>query len=717
MIFAPQLVLIPVASKALTRGHYRLIEGERYSVVRMEAYLRALAALPRGRGGGFKVTPKGARAGRSPVVRALRVPIAIACLTVAAVLYQTAAQLFDLPGRLTAGAADVTIVWALVNVALIAYTVAWARGVQHRRRSHRFPVAVHAAYSAGDGELPSLAGRIEDLSQHGARLTVDDRREPGERLRLVLLLDDGPVELVGTVATVAPNPDGEGYMVGFDFDALDAPVVDAIVAWCFRYPFGPDRGIAPEAVPEPAAREDDRREREYARRRGYSPPRSRPPRPSRRPSRRRASRATTPSPPTRGPELRWSRSRDVAQPGSAPPLGGGGPRFESGRPDASGAGGLRRRPHPPGPGADSRYMPNLGGALGRGPGVAILAAWSLVLVGLAVYGLHVFFGLGVGVQSGTLMDGWLYSALVLAGGLGILARVVLVSEERLAWGLIGAGALAWFAGDLSWMLILAGRDHVPAPSIADGFYLAFYPLVYVGLGLLVRARVRRFHASQWLDGLAAALMVGAVGVAVLLPPILRGQRGEPRGGVATNLALPARGPARPVPGGVARPGSWAGGPSAPSACSPSGASRSPWPTASTCSRSPPAPTGGRADRLLLAPGHGVHGPGRVAADTSGPRRAPRGLERDGAAGRRGRRSDDAARVRPLRARDRAWPVWLAAVGARWSAWRGREPHLPREHRPGVHRRAHRPAQPPPVPRPRGARRSCAPAATASARRC
>lgn len=266
MIFAPQLVLIPVASKALTRGHYRLIEGERYSVVRMEPYLRALAALPRGRGGGFKVTPKGARAGRSPVVRALRLPIAIACLTVAAVLYQTAAQLFDLPGRLTAGAADVTIVWALVNVALIAYTVAWARGVQHRRRSHRFPVAAHAAYSAGDGELPSLAGRIEDLSQHGARLTVDDRREPGERLRLVLLLDDGPVEMVGTVATVAPNPDGEGYMVGFDFDALDAPVVDAIVAWCFRYPFGPDRGIAPEAVPEPAAREDDRREREHARR-------------------------------------------------------------------------------------------------------------------------------------------------------------------------------------------------------------------------------------------------------------------------------------------------------------------------------------------------------------------------------------------------------------------------------------------------------------------
>ncbi len=265
MIFAPQLVLIPTASKALTRGHYRLVEGERYSIVRMEAYLRALAALPRGRGGGFRVTPKGARSGRSPVFRALRVPIAIACVTVAAVGYQTAAQVLDLPGRLTPGAADVTIVWALVNIALITYTVVWARGVQHRRRSHRFPVAVHAAYTADDDEPASLAGQIEDLSQHGARIAVAERREPGERLRLVLLLDDGPVELLGTVATVVPDPDpeGEGYMVGFDFDDLDAPVVDAIVAWCFRYPFGPERGVAP--VPAPATRGEDRREREYAR--------------------------------------------------------------------------------------------------------------------------------------------------------------------------------------------------------------------------------------------------------------------------------------------------------------------------------------------------------------------------------------------------------------------------------------------------------------------
>jgi cellulose synthase/poly-beta-1,6-N-acetylglucosamine synthase-like glycosyltransferase len=244
-VFLPQLILIPTASKALTRGHYRVLEGERYSVVRIEAYLRAMAALPRGRGGGFKVTPKGARAGGSPVARALRVPIAVGVFTVAAIGYQTAAQILDLPGRLSAGASTFTTLWALVNVALITYVVLWARGVHHRRRSHRFPVAVHAAYAADGDELASLAGRLADLSRHGARLWVGEERTVGEALRLVLLLDEGPMEVSGRVATITPDRAGDGWMLGVDFDGMDAATADAIVAWCFRHPFGAEGALAP----------------------------------------------------------------------------------------------------------------------------------------------------------------------------------------------------------------------------------------------------------------------------------------------------------------------------------------------------------------------------------------------------------------------------------------------------------------------------------------
>ncbi len=251
-IFIPHFVLVPLASKALTRGQYRILEGERFSIVRMEAYLRALAALPRGRGAGFKVTPKGAPSGSSQVLRALRLPIAIAALTVVAIGYQTAAQIIGLPGELPPVASAITTAWGLVNVALIISVVSWARSVQHRRRSHRFPAEIHAAYSAEEGVVPSLVGRTSDLSRHGARIVVADAREPGEQIRLVLLLDDGPIEVSGHVATSAVDPDGAGWVVGVDFDPLGAAIADAIVSWCFRFPFGPDCAVMSERAPLPA---------------------------------------------------------------------------------------------------------------------------------------------------------------------------------------------------------------------------------------------------------------------------------------------------------------------------------------------------------------------------------------------------------------------------------------------------------------------------------
>ena len=120
--------------------------------------------------------------------------------------------------------------------------------MQHRRRSHRFPTEIHAAYSADAGAVPSLVGRTIDLSRHGARIAVNDPREPGERIRLVLLLDDGPIEVGGTIATAAAPDDG-GWVVGVDFDDLDRAVTDAIVAWCFRFPFGPDCAVMPVRAP------------------------------------------------------------------------------------------------------------------------------------------------------------------------------------------------------------------------------------------------------------------------------------------------------------------------------------------------------------------------------------------------------------------------------------------------------------------------------------
>jgi hypothetical protein len=126
--------------------------------------------------------------------------------------------------------------------------------VQHRRRSHRFPVAVPVAYALdGDGGEP-WAGHLADLSRHGARLSVPRPHEVGAPLTLVLLLDDGPVEVRGRVAAAVPDreSDAGGWMLGIDFEGVAASTADAIVAWCFRHPFGAPTGAPGSAIPAPA---------------------------------------------------------------------------------------------------------------------------------------------------------------------------------------------------------------------------------------------------------------------------------------------------------------------------------------------------------------------------------------------------------------------------------------------------------------------------------
>jgi diguanylate cyclase len=67
----------------------------------------------------------------------------------------------------------------------------------------------------------------------------------------------------------------------------------------------------------------------------------------------------------------------------------------------------------------------------------------------------------------------------------------------------------------------------PDVSLADVFFVAYYPLLYVALVGLVRSRVRRFHPNMWLDGVIGALGAAAVTTAVLLGSALHMSEGSP----------------------------------------------------------------------------------------------------------------------------------------------------------------------------------------------
>ena len=149
--------------------------------------------------------------------------------------------------------------------------------------------------------------------------------------------------------------------------------------------------------------------------------------------------------------------------------------------------------------------------LGRLLGGAALAA-------LVLHAGHTGLGLGGAALDGFFND-WVYNLLMLSAAAACLARGILVSKERAAWLILGAGALAWSAGDAYYTLFLAQLENPPSPSVSDVLFLSFYPACYLGLALLVRSRIRQFHTSLWLDAVIAALAVSTVGAAVLYHPV------------------------------------------------------------------------------------------------------------------------------------------------------------------------------------------------------
>ena len=81
------------------------------------------------------------------------------------------------------------------------------------------------------------------------------------------------------------------------------------------------------------------------------------------------------------------------------------------------------------------------------------------------------------------------------------------------------------------------RATSPVPSPADVGYLGVYPLAFAGLTLLVKERSGLQSSTVWIDGLIAALVVGALGAAVVFEAVLKTVGGRPIS-IATNLAYP-----------------------------------------------------------------------------------------------------------------------------------------------------------------------------------
>jgi diguanylate cyclase (GGDEF)-like protein len=159
------------------------------------------------------------------------------------------------------------------------------------------------------------------------------------------------------------------------------------------------------------------------------------------------------------------------------------------------------------------------------------------LTALALHVAHGQFGLG-GHALNAFADNWLYDAIIMGAAVSCLARARLVHRQQLAWLVLGVGLAFDACGEIYYTFAFGDSGTPPVPSLADFFYLLFYPAAYVALVLLVRERLERFRASTWLDGAIAAATSAAVIAAIAFDPIVRGATHGSPAAVATNLAYP-----------------------------------------------------------------------------------------------------------------------------------------------------------------------------------
>jgi diguanylate cyclase (GGDEF)-like protein len=164
--------------------------------------------------------------------------------------------------------------------------------------------------------------------------------------------------------------------------------------------------------------------------------------------------------------------------------------------------------------------------------------WALGALGLllAACALHALAGFDAGPLS-WLLEKWGYNVVLVGSGVICLLRGVWVRAERAAWITMGVGVVGWAMGNVWYTAVLWNMDPIPIPSVSDVLWLIYYPIVYVAVAMLLRARIARFHASLWVDGALAALAVAALSAAVVFESVLQTTGGEPLE-VATNLAYP-----------------------------------------------------------------------------------------------------------------------------------------------------------------------------------
>jgi diguanylate cyclase (GGDEF)-like protein len=142
-------------------------------------------------------------------------------------------------------------------------------------------------------------------------------------------------------------------------------------------------------------------------------------------------------------------------------------------------------------------------------------AWRLYLAG-GVVAMVVYFLL-------PRQQLWSNLAYDLIGLSSVAAILVGVRRHRparpLIWWCFAAGGLLFVVGDVLYAVIELVLHQRPFPSLADGFYLSGFPVLAVGLLVLIRGRIWGRDRAGLIDAAITATGLGLLSWTFLMKPI------------------------------------------------------------------------------------------------------------------------------------------------------------------------------------------------------
>ncbi len=150
----------------------------------------------------------------------------------------------------------------------------------------------------------------------------------------------------------------------------------------------------------------------------------------------------------------------------------------------------------------------------RWPPTAVRISLGALSIGVLIFGLSCLPD--PHADHTPLFANVFYPALNLFAAALIALRAYRVQADRVAWTLIALGTAVSAIGDVIYAQWVPDGQ---SPSLADPAYVAFYPLAYVGILLLMRSRLKRVPVPVRLDSVVSGLAMASVAAALTAGPI------------------------------------------------------------------------------------------------------------------------------------------------------------------------------------------------------